>query len=234
MKIKRLLILLVSFLFCGVLYPQTKTTARFLTEKTPVGFESEINDFLKQDSVCFPPSDIYLFTGSSTIRKWDNLRNDFAEISVIQRGFGGSTIKALNYYINHIVLPYKPKAIIVYEGDNDLILGISPIEFTSLCDTFISKVHEQFPKTMIYFVSVKPSFARIQQLPLQDEANKLLKKLTKKRRKTDFIDIRQLMYTKEGKLRRDYFESDSLHINGDCYRAWAGYIKTKMGVPKLP
>ena len=232
MKKHCLFILLVSFLFCGVSYSQTKSSARFLTGKTPVGFESEINDFLYQDSVSFPPSGVYLFTGSSTIRKWDNLKTDFAEITVIQRGFGGSTIEALNFYVNHIVLPYRPKTIVVYEGDNDLAQGISPIEFTNLCDTFISKVHKQFPKTMIYFMSIKPSFARKQQLPLQDEANKQLKKLTKKRRKTDFIDIRQLMYNKEGQLRKDFFESDSLHVNSECYRVWAGYMKTKMGISK--
>ena len=232
MKKRCLIVLFVSFLFCGVLYSQTKSSARFITGETPVGFESEINDFLKQDSISFPPSGAYLFTGSSTIRKWNSLKTDFAGVTIIRRGFGGSTMKALNYYINNIVLPYKPSTIVVYEGDNDLAGGMSPQEFISHCDTFICKVHVQFPKTMIYFMSIKPSFARKQQLSLQDEANRQLKKLTKKRRKTDFIDIRKLMYDKEGKLRKDFFESDSLHVNNKCYKVWAGYMKTKMHIPK--
>jgi len=218
--------------FCGASYSQSNSSVRLISGKTSVGFESEINDFLRQDSISFPPSGAYLFTGSSTIRKWDNLKTDFAEITIIQRGFGGSTMKALNYYINYIVLPYKPSKIVVYEGDNDLAQSTSPNEFISLCDTFISKVHKQLPKTMIYFMSIKPSFARKQQLLLQDEANKQLKKLTQKRKKTDFIDIRQLMYNKEGKLRKEFFETDSLHVNRECYRVWAAYMKLKMGITK--
>ncbi len=232
MKKHCLTILSVTFLFCGVSFLQTKSFAQFIIGKTPVGFESEINDFLRQDSVSFPLSGVYLFTGSSTIRKWDNLKNDFDEITVIQRGFGGSTMKALNYYINTIVLPYKPKTIVVYEGDNDLAQGVSPKEFIILCDTFISKVHRKLPETIIYFLSVKPSFARKQQLPLQNELNQQLKKLTKKRKKTNFIDIRPLMYDKKGGLRQDFFESDSLHVNQYCYSVWASYMKTKMGIRK--
>ena len=232
MRMQFYLCLLLIAQFCGASYSQSGSSVRLISGKTPVGFESEINDFLRQDSISFPPSGTYLFTGSSTIRKWNNLKTDFAEITVIQRGFGGSTIEALNFYVNHIVLPYRPKTIIVYEGDNDLAQGTSPNEFISLCDTFISKVHKQLPKTMIYFMSIKPSFARKQQLLLQEEANNQLTKLTQKRKRTDFIDIRQLMYNREGKLRTDFFESDSLHVNSECYRVWAAYMKIKIGITK--
>jgi hypothetical protein len=219
-------------LFCRVLYSQSKSPVRVITGKTPVGFESEINDFLRQDSASFPFYGAYLFTGSSTIRKWKNLESDFKEITLIQRGFGGSNIKALDYYTDYIVIPYKPRIIVVYEGDNDLAEGMSPREFTSLCDTFITKVHQELPNTMIWFLSVKPSFARKQQLAMQDEANKELKKLTKEREKTGFIDIRPLMYDKDGNLRKDFFESDSLHVNSSCYKVWAGFMKEKMGIGK--
>jgi hypothetical protein len=232
MKKHFFLCFLIITLFCRVSYSQSKSSVQLITGKTPIGFESEINDFLRQDSASFPHYGAYLFTGSSTIRKWQNLGGDFKEINLIQRGFGGSNINALDYYINYIVLPYKPGTIVVYEGDNDLAEGMSPRVFTSLCDTFIAKVHKELPNTMIWFLPVKPSFARKGQLTLQDEANRQLKKLTEKRTNTGFIDIRPLMYDKEGKLRKDFFESDSLHVNSKCYRAWAGFMKEKMGIEK--
>ncbi len=224
--------ILLIFLAYGVSFSQSKSPAGYITGKTPVGFESEINDFLRHDSASFPHGGAFLFTGSSTIRKWDGLANDFKEITVVQRGFGGSTMKALNYYMNDIVLPYKPCKIVVYEGDNDLISGTDPAMFIAQCDTFIGNVHRALPKTVIYFMSVKPSFARRQYLAIQKETNRQLKQLVKYRWKTKFIDITQLMYDKEGKLRKDYFESDSLHVNAECYKAWAGYMKTKMGIVK--
>jgi len=234
MKKQGFLWIILILMFYDVSFSQSNPSVRFISGSTPVGFESEINDFLKHDSASFPPSGECLYTGSSTIRKWENLAADFKEIRVIQRGFGGSTMKALNYYINDIVLPYKPSSIIVYEGDNDLAQSMSPTEFVSLCDTFIKKVHRALPKTMIYFMSIKPSFARIQYLSAQNETNTKLQQLTKKRRKTGFIDIRQLMYNNDGKLRKDFFESDSLHVNAECYRVWANYIKRKLGILNQP
>ena len=221
-----------TVLFSGVSFSQTKPSVKYITEKTPVGFESEINAFLQKDSVLFPPYGTYLFTGSSSIAKWENLATYFREIPVIQRGFGGSTMKALNYYINYIVLPYKPGTIIVYEGDNDLVDGTSPEEFIVQCDTFIRKVHSELPNTMIYFLSIKPTFARYQYISIQVETNKQLKKLTQNRSKTGYIDITQGMYDKEGKLRKDLFESDSLHVNKECYRIWANHMKVVMGIHK--
>ncbi len=232
MKKPCFLCILLLFLFYGVSFSQAESPVRLISGKTPGGFEEEINDFLRQDSASFPPESACLFTGSSTIRKWDGLRTDFHEITLIQRGFGGSTMAALNYYLNYIVLPYKPSTIVVYEGDNDLVSGIDPATFVAQCDTFIGKVHRVLPKTMIYFMSIKPSFARKQLLSLQHETNRQLKGLLKKRRKTKYIDITRLMYDKVGKLRQDYFESDSLHVNAACYKAWAGYMKTKMGIVK--
>ncbi|MEI7660699.1 MAG: GDSL-type esterase/lipase family protein [Bacteroidota bacterium] len=229
---KYFLPVLLCIFLCDVSYSQLRSPARHITGKTPVGFEAEINDFIRQDSLSFPQKGVFLFTGSSTIRKWDSLAPDFKEIKLIHRGFGGSTIKALNYYIGYIVLPYKPRTIVVYEGDNDLAQGTTPAEFISLCDTFIQRVHRELPGTKIYFMSVKPSFARKQQLPIQDETNRQLKGLIKKRGKTAFLDIRKLMYDKEGKLRKDFFESDSLHVNAACYRVWAGYMKRRMGITR--
>ncbi|MCX6304352.1 MAG: GDSL-type esterase/lipase family protein [Bacteroidetes bacterium] len=216
----------------GTSLSQTKTSAGFIPGSAPVGFESEINAFLRNDSASFPPPGGYLFTGSSTIRKWENLAADFSEITVIRRGFGGSTQEALNYYINDIVLPYKPRTIVVYEGDNDLVSGITPGGFVALCDTFIQRVHGRLPGTMIYFVSVKPSFTRKQYLPVQHETNRLLKKLARNRRKTKFIDITPLMYDTKGNLRKDLFEADSLHINNECYAIWAIRMKRVMGIAK--
>jgi hypothetical protein len=226
------IIFCITIFISGEAFPQAKPSPRHIPDKTPVGFEPEIRTFLRQDSASFPPSGAYLFTGSSTIRKWENLAADFKEIILIKRGFGGSTMKALNYYINNIVLPYRPKTIVVYEGDNDLAAGTSPEEFVALCDTFIARVHHELPGTKIWFMSVKPSFARTKLLPVQEETNKRLKALTRKRAKTKFMDITRLMYDKEGRLRRELFESDSLHVNADCYRIWAGHMKRVMGIAR--
>ena len=230
MKYQFYLCFFAFVLFAGISFSQTISSGNQTTNVSPGRFQSEINDFLRQDSVLFPPAGAWLFTGSSTIRKWDNLKTDFKGITIIHRGFGGSTMNDLNYYMNKIVTPYKPGKIIVYEGDNDLVSGTSPDEFISQCDTFIKRVHKALPRTKIYFISIKPSPSRQQYMQVQDEANSKLKKLVRKSRKTGFIDIRPLMYDEKGEIRYDYFESDSLHITNECYRIWAGYMKRKLHI----
>jgi lysophospholipase L1-like esterase len=217
-------------LICGNAFAQQGRPVRYITGKTPAGFEQEINDFLRSDSAAFPPAGACLFTGSSSIRMWKNLKEDFPEITVINRGFGGSTMKALNYYLEYIVIPYKPATIVVYEGDNDLQEGMRPTDFISQCDTFIRRVHAVLPGTKIWFLPVKPSFARKNLLPVQDTTNDLLKKLTQKSRNTAFLDIRSMMYDKNGQLRKDYFLADSLHLKPECYRAWAEFMKKRMKI----
>ncbi len=225
------LLLLTALLHtCTSGFSQERVRVDTLPGKTPVGFETEINAFLRQDAISFPPAGAWLFTGSSTIRKWEQLSTDFSGIRLVHRGFGGSTMEALNYYLRYIVLPYKPSKIVVYEGDNDLAAGATPEEFIARCDSFISTVHRALPQTKIWFISIKPSPSRRQKLAVQEQTNRMLKKLARQRVNTGFIDITRLMYDRNGKLIGGYFEADSLHVTARCYQVWAGYMKKKLGI----
>lgn len=196
-----------------------------VTTTIPGGYESTINTWIAADKNQFPPSDAILFVGSSTITFWYTLADDMAGISVIRRGFGGSTMIALNYYADRIVIPYKPKVIVVYEGENDLSAGISPEAVLQEYKSFVEKVRGALPETKIYFVSIKPSFLRVSQISMQDKANSLISNYSQNCAYLGFIDIRAVMYDSTGKLRRDIFLSDNLHINRQGYIEWTEIIK---------
>ena len=66
-----------------------------------------------------------LFVGSSSIRFW-HTSNYFPELPIINRGFGGSHISDINYFINETVLKYKPHIIVFYAGDNDIAANKTP------------------------------------------------------------------------------------------------------------
>ena len=68
-----------------------------------------------------------LFVGSSSIRLWDGLEQDFQALPVVtKRGFGGSRLSDCSEHVSKLVLPYKPRLVIVYAGDNDLAEGATP------------------------------------------------------------------------------------------------------------
>ena len=88
--------------------------------KTSPPFWNDIQNFKKQDSIHFPPKNAILFIGSSSFTKWTDVQDYFPGYTIINRGFGGSTLLDQIRYVNDIVFPYQPKQIIIYCGENDL------------------------------------------------------------------------------------------------------------------
>ena len=50
----------------------------------------------------------------------------FPGVPVLNRGFGGSTLADVVQYMDRIVLRYRPRLVVLYAGDNDLVMGRSP------------------------------------------------------------------------------------------------------------
>ena len=164
-----------------------------------------------------PPEGSRLFTGSSTIRTWHGMEYDFPGIPLVKRGFGGSTMKDVNYYASRIIFPYKPSRIFIYEGDNDIARGASPSEFISDCMDFILLCRQHIPDTEIFFLSIKPSPARIRNWHQMKEANRMLSGLAAGNEMIHYIDITADMLNSDGTPRRDIYKSDNLHLNQAGY-----------------
>ncbi len=77
----------------------------------PLRFEKDISAFEKEDKMMMPPEGAIVITGSSSIRRWHpTIKEDLALLTVIPRGFGGSTMADALYYVDRIIIPYKPRA----------------------------------------------------------------------------------------------------------------------------
>ncbi|MFH1742375.1 MAG: GDSL-type esterase/lipase family protein [bacterium] len=125
----------------------------------PSEWEPDIQEFEKLDAIQPPPKNAILFVGSSSIRLWD-LEQSFPDLAVINRGFGGSHIEDCIHYAESIILPYKPKIIVLYAGDNDIDFGKSPKRVFSDFKAFVKIVHAALPKSRIVYIAIKPSISR--------------------------------------------------------------------------
>src|SRR4028119_636473 len=74
-------------------------------------YAKEIAAFEAADAKAMPAPGGVLFVGSSSIRLWNTLAEDFPDLSVINRGFGGSQIADSTRYAGRIILPYRPKTV---------------------------------------------------------------------------------------------------------------------------
>ncbi len=191
-------------------------------------FEKDIQKFEESDKLMFPPQGAVLFIGSSTIRMWKSLQGDMSGLTVINRGFGGSSTCHVLHYMDRIVFPYRPSKIVYYCGDNDIASGVNPDSTMEHYRKFIVKVHDSLPGTKIYFVSNKPSLKRQKNLPLQKSVNESLKNLCDNYTFVSYIDIFPSMMINDSTIKADIFKNDSLHLNNKGYAIWTGIIKNRL------
>ena len=192
-------------------------------------YEDEIIEFEKEDSAKGIAKGKVLFVGSSSFRKWLNMKKDLFPVPVLNRGFGGSTMPELDYYFFRIVKPYKPKAIVVYEGDNDILAPfLTPEVILKSFDIFVELTKQYLPKTKIFFLSIKPSPSRINYLNKMRKTNKLIKNYCEKDKDLFYIDITKQMFDEKGNIREDIFRKDRLHMNEKGYKIWSKIIKEEL------
>ncbi|PHR98179.1 MAG: hypothetical protein COA78_26455 [Blastopirellula sp.] len=190
----------------------------------PSRWESTIAKFKAMDKEKFPAKGQILFIGSSSIKGW-NLKKSFPKFDTINRGFGGSHVEDSVYYADQIVLPYQPKTIVMYAGDNDINHGYSVERVSADFDKFVAIVHKELPKTKIIFVAIKPSIKRWELVEKMRAANTLVRKTCEADQRLVFLDIDGPSLGKDGKPRKELFKEDGLHLNEKGYKIWNNLLR---------
>ena len=191
-------------------------------------WERDIQKFEEADKKEMPVKGGNLFVGSSSIRLWTNLADAFPKKKIVQRGFGGSTMADLLHFADRIVLPYEPKQVFVYEGDNDLAAGKDPGTVAAEFREFVRKVHTKNPKTQVWFIAVKPSPSRAKVEAKQRQLNAEIEWWTRAHKRVGYIDVFTPMMGADGKARLELFVKDNLHLNETGYALWEKIIGKKL------
>jgi lysophospholipase L1-like esterase len=209
-----------AFLFLLISYNNIKA------QKEPA-FYDEIQHFKHLDSAHFPPKNAILFVGSSSFRKWEDVQSYFPDKKIINRGFGGSELTDAIRYANEIIIPYHPKQIVIYAGENDLAYSdtVTPKIVLSRVITLFNIIRASMPMVPIIYVSIKPSPSRENLMPRMEEANKLIRNFLLSKKKTVFVDVYHKMLDKNGNPMPDIFLEDNLHMNAKGYHIWQKAIQ---------
>jgi len=190
-------------------------------------FYDEIQAFKKQDSINPPPQHAILFAGSSSFNLWKDVQSYFPNYTIINRGFGGSSLTDVIRYASDIIFPYNPKEIVIYCGENDLAASdtVSAQTVFDRFKTLFEMIRGKLRNETIIFVSIKPSPSREKLMPKMEEANQLIKDFLSMQRHTAFVDVYHLMLTEDYKPIPDIFKEDSLHMNPKGYAIWQKAIE---------
>lgn len=190
-------------------------------------FDSTMAEFAQDDAAAAPPTCAIVFTGSSSIRRWNTLTQDFPHRKVLNRGFGGSTIAEVDWYFDKVVTPYKPAGIVFYAGENDINAGKTPDQAYADFETFMALKSKKLGKTPVWFISSKPSKLRLAQIPAQAQLNAKVKKLADKRDDLAYIDIVPVMLKPDGSP-KDIFVEDNLHMTPEGYKLWTPVVEAAL------
>jgi len=190
-------------------------------------FYNDIQKFKKADSVQAPPQNAILFVGSSSFVMWKDVQKDFPKHTIINRGFGGSSLPHVIDYANDVIFPYNAKQIVIYAGENDFAAS-DTVTAQTVFNRFqhlFQMIRERQPKVPVVFVSIKPSPSRAHLMPKMSEANQLIREYLKTQSKAKFVDVYTLMLDETGKPRADLFIEDMLHMNRKGYDIWKKALK---------
>ena len=164
--------------------------------------------------------------GSSHMQLWKSVKDDLAPLIVHNYGIGGSRMnQAADHFVENLAIPFKPRAVILYEGSNDINAGAKPEEVLANFRRLYGKLHAALPQARLYVLSVVPSpgkrFLKIAELR---ETNKLLAKECATQPWMKFIDITEPLIGADGQPKEELFKPGDIHMLPAGYAVWKSVI----------
>jgi hypothetical protein len=193
-------------------------------------WNGEIAKFEKLDSAETYPADAILFTGSSSIRLWTDIKTDMAPWSVIQRGYGGARLSDFAVYADRIFSPHACRAAVLFIAND--ITGSpqdkSPEEVRKLFLFILKTFRKSHPSTPFFYIEVTPTPLRWKAWPMITRGNNLVREECLKHRNTYFINTSKAFLDEKGEPRGELFKPDQLHPNSEGYKIWSQLIKPEL------
>ena len=192
-------------------------------------FELEVRKLEARDRADPPEPGGVVFTGSSSIRFWGSLARDMAPLPVSNQGFGGSHLEDVIRYAPRLVLPHRPRLVVVYAGDNDLAGDDkTPERVSADFALLVRRIHAILPEARIYFLAIKPSIRRWERWPAMRDANERIAAACADDPRLVYVDVATPMLGADGQPREELFVFDGLHLSEAGYALWTSILRPRL------
>ena len=186
----------------------------------PVGWKEHFEQFAQSDRDGPVLNGAVGFVGSSSIDYWTDLEAQFPAHHVVRRGLSGATMADCARHVDRLILPYRPRVVVIYAGENDLAAGRTPEQVVAAYADLVRQVHQELPATKLVFVSIKPSPSRIALMPLIRRTNALMAAYAETDSRLDFVNVYSAMLNGDEHARRELFRGDGVHMTPAGYALW--------------
>ena len=134
-------------------------------------------------------------------------------------------------YLDRIVLPYKPRMIVVNEGGNDIHAGRTPEQLLADIQTFVTRVRATLPDVPIVFGGLAPSPARLSESDTRLRFNRMLREYFAGGKNLIYLDLFDAYLGPDGKPREELFVEDTLHHSAAGYAVRLRILAPFLGPP---
>lgn len=227
--------------FRGTVITINDSTSAFLAEGSiPVTKESDMNwitrysdqiKALEEKAAADSVSEVdVVFFGSSSIRLWKGLEEMMSPLKVVNRGYGGATLRDIHYNYSSIMAHYFPRAFVVF-CDNDIAGNNNDLTTGEVLDHYrllFQRLEQDYPDTPVFFLSWKYSDLRAGLRDKQRIVNHLIAEYASLSPQVTFVDVNSLLLDENGEVNPALFENDNLHINREGYLLWTSVLKPQL------
>jgi lysophospholipase L1-like esterase len=230
---KRLVFVIVfAVIFAAMAACASQSSDRVAARAEPAGsiapawYEQEIRAYEAADEAAMPEPGGVLFIGSSSIRMWKSLEADMDPLPVINRGFGGSKTHEVLAVFDRIVLPYEPRVIVYYCGDNDL--GTDNTDSEAAAEGFIAfdrRARAEWPGVQVINIPIKPSLARWGNWEAMRRANEMVRAYCERTPGAVYVDTATPTLDASGEPDPAMFLEDGLHLSERGYEVWTSVVR---------
>jgi lysophospholipase L1-like esterase len=189
-----------------------------------VRFEKELAAFAELDRSNPPPKGQIVFVGSSSMVDW-NAAAYFPELTIVNRALWGSAVADTSRQVDRLIVPYEPRVIVVYAGDNDLDGGATTEQVAVEFERLVKDVHLKLPQTRIVIIGIKPSPQRWLTIDRMRAANAMIRAICTRDDRVAFVDVDGPMMGWDERPRAELYRADGLHLSEQGYQLWTTLLR---------
>ena len=210
-----------------VLLSAAESGADALTEKSSASKVTALYQKILAAAKKSPPAPgSIICIGSSQMQNWKTVSADLEPLTVFNYGVGGSKMShAAELYITNLVIPFKPRAVILYEGSNDIAGKAKPETILENFRQLERKLHTALPQTRLYVLGLVPSPGkRFEQIDDIRKTNTLLRHECETQAWMKFLDTTSPLIGADGVPKAECFIPGNIHMTAAGYEVWKSVI----------
>jgi hypothetical protein len=199
-----------------------------IAEFTPV-FEGFVDRFVAQDDLAPPEPGALVFTGSSSIRRWEGLARAYADHRPIQRGMGGAQVAEIAMFADALVNRHAPRGVVVFAGTNDVAAGVAVDDVVARFRCLRERVWIAHGQALpVFFIGITPTPSRWATWTQADAVNQAVQALAEDDPGLVYVDVPSVFLETGGPPSDALFVSDGLHLSEAGYTLWDSVLRAEI------